>query len=163
MNNDVMEIKVIRNFLGGSYSVGRMVIDGKKFCDTLEDVSRKVDSTMPFVSTGNSRGYWVNKDGKRIEKVYGQTAIPTGTYKVSVAYWSKFKVNVPYVHEVPGFTGILIHNGTSAKNTEGCVLVGENSVKGQLRNGKKYMTELTSMVASAIKAGKKVRLTISEQ
>lgn len=162
MNNEVMEIKVTRHSLRDTYTVGRMEIDGQRFCDTLEDVSRKVESSMPFVSTGNSVGYWMAKDGHRIDKVYGKTAIPTGTYKVSVAYWSKFKVNVPYVHDVPGFKGILIHNGSTAANTEGCVLVGENYAKGQLRNGKKYMVELTQRVQAAIKAGKKVRLTIVE-
>ena len=56
------------------------------------------------------------------------TPIPAGTYPLSI-YWSpRFQRLMPHVDGVPGHTGILIHWGNWAKDTEDCLLVG--SVEG---------------------------------
>ena len=144
---DILRIEVVRLYPRDGYVIGKMYVDGQYFCDTLEDTDRGLTSDMPIGEI------------KRI-KVYGQTAIPTGTYKVSVQYWAKHKINVPYLHDVPGYTGILIHSGSSNADTLGCILVGKNTAKGRLSGGSPFMRGLTLRCADAIRAGIPVRLTV---
>lgn len=63
----------------------------------------------------------VRKDG---EKVFGETAIPFGSYSVIINESPKFKRRLPRLLDVPGFGGILIHPGTTKEHTYGCLLVG---------------------------------------
>lgn len=118
-----MELKVIRRYKGENYTIGSLYIDGKYFCDTLEDPVRdlKVDGTG---------------------KEPGKTAIPAGTYSVALGYSPKFRRELPRLQDVPFFSGILIHRGNDAEDTSGCILVGENKVKGKVINSTKYEVEL---------------------
>lgn len=111
------------------YTIGKLYIDGKYFSDTLEDVDRNLTSTM-------------SKDEIAKVKVYGKTAIPTGTYVVDMntvspkfgeRSWAQpYKGKVPRLQDVPGYEGVLIHPGNTADDTLGCILVGRNKVKGQV-------------------------------
>lgn len=143
----MLRITVTRHSPRPGYTIGRMDINGTKFSDTLEDTDRGLTSDMSL------------DDIKRI-KVYGKTAIPKGTYKVSVRYWAKHKIYVPFIHDVPGFTSILIHSGNTPDDTLGCILVGENTVKGCLTNSRPYMTRLTKLCQDAIRRGEPIRITI---
>jgi hypothetical protein len=107
----VMIVKIVRTFKGAEYTIGKLYIDNQYFCDTLEDT--------------------VRKDG---EKVYGKTAIPSGMYRVKKTYSPRFKKVLPEILEVPGFSGVRIHAGNTAKDTEGCVLLGLNKTKGAVIN-----------------------------
>lgn len=80
-------------------TIGELSIDGEFFCYTLEDVEREV-------------------------KVYGKTAIPKGVFKVILSRSARFKKVLPLLVDVPNFTGVRIHNGNTAEDTEGCILVG---------------------------------------
>jgi hypothetical protein len=64
------------------------------------------------------------EDEQRMTKIAGVTCIPAGTYKVSITYSPKFDRRLPLIHDVPGFTGIRIHTGNTASDTEGCILPG---------------------------------------
>ena len=143
----MLQITVTRHSPRPDYTIGRMDINGTKFSDTLEDTDRGLTSDMSL------------DEIKRI-KVYGKTAIPKGTYKVSVQYWQKHKIYVPFIHDVPGFTSILIHSGNTPDDTLGCILVGENTVKGRLTNSRPYMTRLTKLCQEAIRRGEPIRITI---
>ena len=143
----MLQITVTRHSPRPDYTIGRMDINGTKFSDTLEDTDRGLTSDMS------------PDDIKRI-KVYGKTAIPKGTYKVSVQYWTKHKIYVPFIHDVPGFTSILIHSGNTPEDTLGCILVGENTIKGRLTNSRPYMTRLTKLCQEAIRRGEPIRITI---
>ena len=110
-----------RIYKGDTYTIGKLYIDNEYFCDTLEDKVR----TLPSMCPGG------DKCGCK-EKVYGKTAIPAGKYKIVLSYSSKFKRILPLLLNVPHFSGIRIHSGNTDKDTEGCVLVGTNDVKGQV-------------------------------
>lgn len=113
------------------YTIGRLYIDGRRFCDTLEDTDRGLTQAMrPEQIAGL--------------KQRGATAIPTGTYRVATnivsprfsgrKQYAFCQGRLPRLLNVPGFEGILIHIGNTPKDTEGCILVGENRVKGQVVN-----------------------------
>ncbi len=114
-----LELKRIARREG--YTIGRLYIDGEYFCDTLEDRAR---------------------DLTKEAKVYGKTAIPEGTYEVTLRVQSpRFsqkrqydfcKGYLPRLLNVPSFQGVLIHCGNTAEDTDGCILVGKNTVKGMV-------------------------------
>ena len=102
------KVEIKRTFKGAEYTIGKLYIDGAYFCDTLEDTVR----------TG--------------EKIAGKTAIPAGTYKVKMTWSPRFKRYLPEILNVPNFSGVRIHAGNSALDTEGCVLLGLNKVKARV-------------------------------
>lgn len=114
-----MKLLLKRIALQETYTIGKLYIDGVKFCDTLEDK--------------------VRPDGV---KVYGETAIPAGTYKVIITWSNRFKRKLPLLLNVPGFDGIRIHPGNTAVDTHGCILVGVNDVKGEIHQSKFTFYEL---------------------
>lgn len=130
-----MKLELERRFLGESYTIGSLSIDGKKFCDTLEDKVRDLNKNGVF-------------DGDE-KKVYGETAIPYGTYDVVVDYSPKFKRELPRLQNVKHFEGILIHRGNTAEDSAGCILVGENKVKGKVINSTPYEKELVRILKEA--------------
>ena len=155
-----MNIKVERKARKSRYTIGKVYVDGKYFCDSLEDTDRGVTQLMPFVSTGGIKGYWVKPDGSRVEKVCGKTAIPTGIYDACSYYWPKFGSYVVQLLRVGGFTGILLHNGMIEDNTEGCVLLGKNNVVGRLDGSRIYMDALAARVLACEKRGERVTVEV---
>lgn len=91
-----MELKLKRIAKKETYTIGRLYIDGVRYCDTLEDTDRGLKQ---------SDGAEICKE----KKVKGKTAIPTGTYTVVITYSPRFKRNMPKVLNVHAFQGILIH------------------------------------------------------
>ena len=83
------------------------------------------------------------------KKVYAETAIPYGTYNVVVDYSPKFKRELPRLQNVKHFEGILIHRGNTAEDSAGCILVGENKVKGKVINSTPYEKELVRILKEA--------------
>lgn len=114
-----------RIFKGPKYTIGKLYLNGKYFCDTCEDTVRDL-----------------NKE----EKVYGQTAIPAGTYKVIVNRSPKFKRDLPRLLDVPYFEGVLIHRGNTAADSAGCILLGENKRKGMVLNSTPYEIKLVQLL-----------------
>ena len=155
-----MKITVKRVARKSTYTVGKVSIDGKYFCDSLEDTDRGVTQVMPFTSTVGANGYWVTQGDGIIEKVYGKTAIPTGLYDACSYYWEKYKCYVVMLLRVPGFTGILMHNGMTADHSEGCVLLGKNNVVGRLDGNRIYMDALAVRVMACEKRGEKVQVEV---
>ena len=114
-----MRITLIRRWNKKDYCIGKLYIDGKYFADTLEDVDRGLDDSMPL------------EEIKKM-KVKGETAIPTGIYQVLLTYSPKYKKIMPLINNVKGYSGIRIHSGNTAKDTEGCLLVGKNKEVGKV-------------------------------
>lgn len=130
-----MNLLLKRIALKPEYTIGKLYIDGQYFCDTLEDTVRDT-------------------------KIAGKTAIPEGTYQVIVNRSPKFKRDLPRLLNVPNFEGILIHRGNTPNDTSGCILVGENKVKGKVINSTKYETLLTSILKSNLQQGRKAAITV---
>lgn len=152
-----MELNLKRRYKGEGYTIGTLTIDGKYFCDTLEDTDRGLDSTMTEANV-------------RHIKVKGKTAIPTGTYRIDMRtisprfkarWWAKqFGGIVPRLVGVRGFVGVLIHPGNTADDTDGCILVGENKVKGQVVNSAATYVRLVRAMLDAVNKGETITITI---
>ena len=128
-----MEIKVIRFYKGKDYTIGRMLIDGNYTCDVLEDKDRGLSDSMTIEEI-------------KKKKVYGETAIPTGKYKVVLDYSPKFKKILPHVLDVKGFEGIRIHSGNDKEDTFGCLLVGYNRQKGKVLNSRNALAQVLTLM-----------------
>ena len=128
------------------YTIGKLYIDGEYFCDTIEDTDRGLTQTMTDAQI-------------KSKKVYGQTAIPTGTYRVIISYSNKFKRQMPLLLNVPGFLGIRIHSGNTEKDTEGCLIVGKNKVVGKVIESKDTYNKLFSILCEANKK-EAIKITI---
>lgn len=141
-----MNITLNRIAKKSKYTIGKLYIDGEYFCDTIEDTDRGLTQTMTDAQI-------------KSKKVYGQTAIPTGTYKVIISYSNKFKRQMPLLLNVPGFLGIRIHSGNTEKDTEGCLIVGKNKVVGKVIESKDTYNKLFSMLCEANKK-EAIKITI---
>ena len=135
-----MEILVERKWKNSNYTIGILSIDGKRFCETLEDVDRNLNSSMSVEQI------------KAIKKP-NETAIPTGTYEVTLDIFSpKFgnksfykktcNGKLPRILNVKGFDGVLIHCGNTNLDTSGCILVGRNLEKGKVLKSQEIFEKL---------------------
>lgn len=131
-----MKLELKRIARKNTYTIGRLFVDGKYFSDSIEDKDRLLKQTDSL-------------DKIKKTKVYAETAIPIGTYKVIVNMSPKFKRNLPRLLDVPGFDGILIHRGNTAKDSAGCIIVGENKVVGKVINSTPYETQLVRLLTEA--------------
>ena len=132
-----MKIQVQRRFLGTEYTIGSLLIDGIKLCDTIEDTVREPG-----------------------EKVPNRTAIPYGKYAVDLTMSPKFTRLLPLVKDVPNFVGIRIHRGNTAEDSSGCILPGENKVKGKVINSTEYEMKIVEKILIALRRGEEVELEI---
>jgi hypothetical protein len=153
-----MEVKVDRKWKKEDYTVGRLYINGEFVCNTLEDTDRGLDDGMEL---------WQIK-GKKIPT---RTAIPTGVYTITLDVKSpKFSQKeyymevcggkLPRLLDVKGFEGILIHCGNSATNSAGCILVGDNTIKGQVTNSKARFEQIYKVLKEAKDNGEKLTIEI---
>lgn len=134
-----MKLTLKRKFIGSDYTIGDLFIDGMFFCNTIEDVVRQLPATCPDTPKGR------NCSCK--EKVYAETAIPAGTYKILIEYSPRFKRQLPRIQDVPHFIGILIHSGNTAKDSAGCIIVGFNTIKGKVTNSRATSDKLNAILA----------------
>ena len=87
-------------------------------------------------------------------------AIPPGRYAVVISYSPKMKEWLPILLGVPGFKGIRIHAGNSVKDTEGCMLVGENKSVGHVWNSGQTLRRLKKLIVEAKDRGEAVWITV---
>ena len=152
-----MELELKRIARRDTYTIGRLYIDGKYFCDTIEDKDRGLRQDLP-VSVNQAR------------KVRGQTAIPTGRYRVTLGVkspkYSKKKQYaacngyVPRLINVPAFDGILIHIGNTAADSEGCILVGRNKKVGMVLESTNTFWQLYDRLQQADGRGEQIYITV---
>lgn len=139
----MIKLQLKRIFKGSTYTIGKLYVNGEYFCDTLEDTDRGLTSEMPISKVKDI-------------KIYGKTAIPTGTYKIVMNVisetfknrsWAKpYGGKLPRLVNVPGYEGVLIHVGNTADDTSGCLLVGRNKVVGKVTESTATFVELMNIL-----------------
>ncbi len=134
-----MKISIERKYRRPTYTIGRLSVDGEPFCDTLEDPVRAPGLKAP-----------------------GDTAVPAGAYEVILTHSPRFGRVLPLLLDVPGFTGVRIHAGNTAADTEGCILVGWNTQKGRVTSSRLTEEALTARLKRAEADGEKIYLEIRE-
>lgn len=153
-----MKILVDRKWKKDTYVIGRLYVNGVLFCNTLEDKDRGLKQTDSLATI-------------KSKKVYGETAIPTGTYEIdmtitspkySAVQWYRdlCKGKMPTIANVPGFSRVLIHPGNTALDTNACLLVGNNTIKGKLTNSKETFAKLYKQMKAAHDKGEKITIEI---
>lgn len=140
-----MNITVKRIYFRNTYTIGALQVENPEthkmeyFCDTLE----------PHAIN------W-----QKEKKTAGLTAIPEGRYAVTIRYSKTFKRKMPFLLDVPQFVGIMIHTGNTAKNTRGCILVGRNTLVGQVTESRIHFQKLYRMIEESIDSGEEVWVTV---
>lgn len=155
-----MEIRVIRIALKDKYTIGKMYIDGRYFCDVLEDKVRDLNKNGEF-------------DNGEV-KIANHTAIPYGTYEITMDVrstkfsdfekypWAKeYDGYLPRLTNVPLFVGVLLHVGNLDVDSSGCLLVGENKLAGKVLNSTTTFRRLMNeYLIPAKNRGEKIYITI---
>lgn len=129
-----------------TYTIGKLYVDDKYFCDTLEDTDRGLTSNM-------------TEEAIKKIKIPSKTAIPTGTYSITMNVvsprfkdksWAKpYGGKLPRLLNVKGFDGVLIHIGNTDADSSGCLLVGENKQVGRLINSINTFNKLMKILTNS--------------
>lgn len=132
-----MKMTLKRTECGKVCTIGELLVDGKHEAWTLEDV--------------------VRPDGV---KIYGETAIPAGTYTVDITYSPRFKRDLPLLIGVKNFVGIRIHPGNTASDTDGCILVGQGKGPNTILESRAAFNALMGKLCAAKRAGQPITIEV---
>lgn len=136
-----MKLTVIRHTLDDKCTIGDLLVDGEFQCHTLEDVVRPEGAP----------------------KVFGETAIPYGTYEVTVTFSNHFQRDLPLLRNVPGFEGVRIHPGNTAADTEGCLLVGTGESRDAITGSRAAFDALWPQILEAHSQGEPITIEYVEE
>lgn len=141
-----MILTLKRKIKDSKYTLGELYINNIYECDTLEDPDRGLKDSMTESEIKN-------------KKVYGNTAIPTGTYNIDMntispkfkdRTWAKFcEGKLPRLQNVKGYEGVLIHVGNKPEDTLGCILVGKKGVNGTITNSTETFKRLYNKIKNS--------------
>lgn len=123
------------------FTLGKMYRNGLKFCETCEDEDRFLEKNPGA-------------------KVKGLTAIPRGRYKLVASFSHRFKKVLPEVLDVPGFTGVRIHGGNRAEDSEGCILAGRVRTQEGIAQCKDTVEAIISLIEDAEDRGEESYLEV---
>jgi len=149
-----MKVLIKRIFNNQKYCISHVYVDGVYVCDAIEDTDRGFHNGMSDAYIRNN-------------KVYAKSAIPVGEYNITLnivspkfnqkPYYNKFcNGKLPRVLNVPGFDGILWHRGKTEKDSAGCLILGYNTIKGQVTNSQQAFEKLYKILQEANKNGEKI-------
>ena len=132
-----MKLILTRHARRADYTIGRLEDEnGKKISDTLEPT-------------------WRDYKGGEL-KIPKKSAIPEGSYRVVVTKSQRFQKYLPLLVGVPGFEGVRIHAGNTSRDTEGCILVGQNLQVGKVLRSRITLEKLMKLIENE----KEIYLTI---
>ena len=137
-----MRIVVQRTMFSDKSAIGQLMIDGKFFCYTLEDVDR-----------------YLEEDAS--EKIAGETAIPRGVYPILITHSRKFNMDLPLLCDVKGFRGVRIHSGNTDEDTEGCILVGSDFTDDTVINSRPTFAKLFNKIMAVLNRDEEVTLEVT--
>lgn len=143
-----MDLYITRFDLSPIRTIGQLAIDGMMECYTLEDPVREDPNPTTPVNEG---------------KIYGETAIPAGRYRVELTFSARAKAGtlwtpradfkLPELLEVPGFTGIRMHAGNRAKDTLGCILLGQHRTTDEVTQSRAALVAFLPKLEAGLKSG----------
>lgn len=143
-----MTIRIDRQWKKAEYTISRVYVNGRYYgCNALEDTDRGLLQAMQIAE--------IQK-----RKIKGKTAIPRGYYDVKITWSEKYQRNMPLVVDVPGFSGIRLHSGNSAKDTEGCILFGKNDKVGWISDSRYWTDKIYRLINTALAKGEKITLIV---
>lgn len=153
-----MEILIKRIYNCEDYCISHVYIDGSYICDAIEDTDRGLDNSMSELEILK-------------KKIKDKTAIPTGEYNILMnvispkfskkEYYKKLcNGKVPRFESVKGFMGVLFHIGNTEKDSSGCIILGQNKVKGKVINSRMCFENFYNKLKVAYKIGEKIRCKI---
>ena len=134
-----MILQLVRRWFTEESTIGELLIDGQHECFTLEDPVHKGP------------------------KIPGRTAIPEGTYPLVVTLSQRFGRELPLLLNVPGFSGIRIHPGNTAQDTEGCILVGQTRGQDWIGRSRAAFDLLFPKLQVGLKARISISITITHE
>lgn len=154
-----MKIEMKRVFSNNRYTISHIYAYGVYVCDAIEDTDRGWNSGMSDAYIRNN-------------KIVAKSAIPVGVYEVTLnivspkfsqkPYYKKFcGGRLPRILNVPGFDGILMHRGKDEKSSAGCVILGYNTIKGQVTNSQEAFEKLYKILEEANKKKEKITIEIT--
>ena len=162
-----MELILTRIAKRRGYTIGRLAILKEEseeyrtyqteeyFCDTLEPTVLELKTTVSKET--------VLRSPTKLASLK-PVAIPEGRYALVITWSPKFKMWLPLLLGGPDFNrlwqGIRIHAGNTAKDTQGCILVGRNQIVGRVLESRKWLYELKQKIVEAKAKGEAVWLTI---
>lgn len=133
-----MKLNLRRFLYENDTTLGYLLVDGVPTLFTLEDKVREV-------------------------KIPKQTAIPTGIYRIEIKQSPHFGRLMPYLVDVPNFTGVMIHSGNDKDDTEGCILVGQTiNALGKIANSKIGFDSLFIQIQKAFEAKEDIFLSVED-
>ena len=150
-----MKVLIKRIFNNQKYCISHVYVDNVYVCDAIEDTDRGWHNKMSDAYIRNN-------------KVYAKSAIPIGEYDITLnvispkfqqkSYYKKFcNGKLPRVLNVPGFDGILWHRGATERDSAGCLILGYNTIKGQVTNSQQAFEKLYKILSEANKKGEKIK------
>lgn len=153
-----MRLRLERRWKRDTYTIGVLFVDGVRFCETVEDRDRGLKQTDPLSKI-------------KSVKVFGETSIPTGIYTIrmdivspkysAVAFYRQLcGGKMPRLMNVPGFEAVLIHPGTTALDSNGCVICGKNKIKGGVTQSRDTFRALYNKMENAYRAGEEITIEI---
>lgn len=119
-----------------------------------------VGFTLGLLCTGASQYYtvedtvrpmYINTNGKVVGKIKGETAIPAGEYQIVDTYSPKYKKNMLRLLNVKTHTGILIHSGNTALDSEGCIIIGMKQTPNGVAESRIALDKFEKEVRQALK------------
>ena len=142
-----MKVELVRIYNCPSYCIGKIYIDGEYIADCVEDTDRGLDQSWPLSEI-------------KKKKIKSMTAIPTGTYEMTMSiqspkfsqyeyYYRLCKGYLPRILGIKGFEGVLFHCGSSAQSSAGCIIVGYNTIKGKVTDSRKAWEKLMKHLKAA--------------
>ena len=144
-----MRVKLKRIAFKDEYTIGKVYINDRYFCDALEDKDRGLYD-------------WQSVEYILEKKIKHKTAIPYGMYKLLWSYSPKYKRMMPEIMGVKGFSGIRVHSGNTAEHSSGCVLLGYNKKVGMVLDSRKVCKKFDDIVEGYYKKGEPMTFEITK-
>jgi hypothetical protein len=144
-----MELYLKRDTFTDISTTGKLLIDGQFECFILEDKDRGLTDSMPLAEIVAT-------------KVYGKTAIPYGRYEIDWTMSARFKVFMPILLNVKGYSGIRIHKGNSEIDSLGCLLCGRKRANNVITESTAATNLLYTKIQTAKSRREKIFITIAK-